>query len=51
MRDSHATSVCVLYRSQSVRAAVAVAVEFLKDETVAAAPPQQFEVLLAELIK
>jgi hypothetical protein len=43
--------VCVGYQSQSVRAAVAEEMEFLRGETVAAVPPQQFETLRAELFK
>jgi hypothetical protein len=42
---------CVLDKRQSVRAAIAAEVEFISGETVAAAPPQQFEMLHAELFK
>jgi hypothetical protein len=43
--------ICVGYQSQSVRAAVAAAVEVLSSETVAAAPPQQIETRRTELFK
>jgi hypothetical protein len=42
---------CVLDERQSVRAAIAAEVEFISGETVAAVPPQQFEMLHAELFK